>query len=335
MSAELSDIKCIHMQSLGLQHYARIKNDDVLTVSGVTYVRLAANNWSLKELICENNPLAPDPMPKGFSLSCSQGMLELVKLRNEAQARSLEAEAGRCCLWERNEDTPTPKKLKNVFPRACRDDIERKRAETTSIGVEVSLDQETRMVEMLRPVLPRDNLFVLYHEDTLGFVIRYMRAKGFSEKLQRFSEEGLRGVRRRTDGRWIIKYEKQDGGCGYKSCKDKDEATAFLSNPYADCIVARSPSSCSTENSHNLALPGHSDVSADDRAVVSDGDAEQVVEAHDPSEREHPTALREQQIAETSEDRHERSPTHEPVRVKMVSQRNFIQTGISSFFRVA
>lgn len=226
MSAVLATVKCIHMPSLGLKHCVRISDKDVTTCSGNTFIRLAPRNLTLKELVCENNPKVPHPMPHGFSLSRSLGLQQLMDLRNQTQADSLRDGADVCCLWD-DEDNATPRKRKSLFGSMCRDDIDRMRHETGTIGVEVASEEEKFNVEMLRPVHPRDNIFVRYDADTLGFVLRYIRDAGFGDvKPPRFDE--AKGVCRRSDALYIARYVKINGQDGYKSCKSKDGAIAFM-----------------------------------------------------------------------------------------------------------
>ena len=104
--------------------------------------------------------------------------MKLIELRNHAQATCLLDDEQTCSLWDTDEDKEEkPKK----FPKLSRGDIEAKRKNISAMDIDVPDTDPVQTVRVLRPVQPRDNLFVEYTAESLGNALFFIRNAGFCE----------------------------------------------------------------------------------------------------------------------------------------------------------
>ena len=214
----------------GLKQVAYFNSKDTVEYDGEVFVRLAAYNQSLKALICESNECLPSTLPPKFSLSSSVGLNQLQELRNRAQAESLIAEEGRCSLFDDEETDERSSAKRKRFTKTTREEINAKRREHAALEVELEYGGEVESVKMLRPVVARDNVFVLFEERTLGRVLSYIREAGFEVKDARPADMP-KGIYKRSDTLYIVKYTTADGRACYKSMNTLEGAMAFQANP--------------------------------------------------------------------------------------------------------
>ena len=178
MIATLTDTKKVKLP--GIKCAWRIaQTDDVRKVDQCVFVRLSAKNHSLLNIVREQNALAPSPLPEDFRLhKCSLGLMKLIELRNIAQATCLLDDEQNCNLWDTDEDKEEkPKK----FPKLSRGAIEAKRKDISAMDIDVPDTDPVQTVRVLRPVQPRDNLFVEYTAESLGNALFFIRNAGFCE----------------------------------------------------------------------------------------------------------------------------------------------------------
>ena len=162
----------------GLKHAWRILEDDSLQVDNALFVLFRTNNQSLATLIFESNDNVSLSLSsrKNKSLRCSAGLLELMELRNKAQCEDLQSED--CNLFPKALAKTKAKKLKYSLQ-----DAKLARESPSGIEFSISVDNTDFPIVALRPVRSSDRLWIAYTEETLGPVIKYVRAAGFSEDL--------------------------------------------------------------------------------------------------------------------------------------------------------
>ena len=191
-----------------------------------------------------------------YSCWHSLGLQELIKLRNEAQVKSLsEADGKTCTLFE---GTSRPAKKPRVFFEASIDGQLQKliklrneaqvkalseadgksfhaqmktlRDDHDALTVQVSIGDQEHSIEVLRPVHGRDRLWVLYEESSLGAVITYLRDMPFGDKIRQVKlPDGVTGVIKRTNG-WIVKKKRDDGSVQHMFTKQLDDATMLVNS---------------------------------------------------------------------------------------------------------
>ena len=105
-------------------------------------------------------------------------------------------------------------------------------------GIEfsISVDNTDFPIVALRPVRPNDRLWLAYTEETLGPVIKYVRAADFSEDLMshhiHFDSGDLyhRGIRARPNDKkpFIVAKKNKEGKIRHRCVASVDDAVAFL-----------------------------------------------------------------------------------------------------------
>jgi len=169
-----------------------IKSDKLVHVGTKTFVKLACWDGSLCRLVLEDCPAACDGANKSFSLSSSNGLHQLMKLRNEAQTLELQKACeprSSLCIGVR---TPPSKR-----PRISRMAIKQMRSNPGTVCITVPAFAEHSDLEMdvLRPVHPRDELGVLLDKSVLERIIRFIQHEGFSvENSSRHDRSLPKGV---------------------------------------------------------------------------------------------------------------------------------------------
>ena len=227
----MSDIKCVQVS--GVKGTWKIINDDQRQVeegdSTVCYVRVNPICRSLVSIVCDGNDHSPSPLPKGYSLTRSIGLNKLIKIRNSQQVADLEKEnetLDGCTLF--GEDDKAPKAKKSKLQKEAAKTINQEHA---SMVLTLELASGPACVRVLRPVHPKDGLFVLYNPADLGALITYLRDEGFDEALAVAKDLQLpKGVVKRGHS-FIVKYVKLDGSTGFKTCHSIEDAVAFQANP--------------------------------------------------------------------------------------------------------
>ena len=215
---ELSEIKCIKLA--GIQSVWKVNPEDVVKDGDDNeFIRISPTNWTLVKLICDTNPAAPFPTPKNFSLTKSVGLQEMISIRNACQASELEQPT--CSLFA-DEPSKKAKKRKTQLSRA---EMLEKRAVAPE-AIQITVDE--KVLTVLRPVHPTDNIFILYDRDNVLAALIYIRDAGFDEHLSYKHDPVLpKGMWRKAD-KIIVKFTKPDGAVGYKTCDDVEGATMFL-----------------------------------------------------------------------------------------------------------
>ena len=135
----------------GVKAKWEIKSDKLVEADGITFVKLACWQGSLIRLVIQGCAHAPNPLPKGFSLSASNGLRALSASRNEAQMAELQAAPEEThSLF----DTPQQAKRKRVSRAEAKD--MRGKPETVEITIPSFAGFSEMKINVLRPVHPRD-----------------------------------------------------------------------------------------------------------------------------------------------------------------------------------
>ena len=232
MAVTLSSIKCVQLDDL--KAVAKFGTDDQLEGSdGSTFIRLNPRNTSLVALIIEKNdhPTIPQPPPKNFSLTTSEGIAMLKRMRNSAQAESLTEDRPTACTLFASPDGAEKKKA-----RITRSDMLQMRKEHVPIIIDVS----GVSVRVLRPVQQDDILSVEYEEASIGAVMEYIRESGCTEDRPQRPRDPLLppGIFARG-GVFIVLYKGADGRKKHLRKKTLDEAVeaqAALIAEGTDCV---------------------------------------------------------------------------------------------------
>jgi hypothetical protein len=167
-----------------------LKEHDVIGLDdGRIFVQLSVQNTSLSRLIGND---------QGSScLTRSIGYQKLLKLRNSEALR----------LWHEEEvenaatlfdDTPTPSR------RRSRKQIKDDRDQHRSMSVNVQTKHGACAVEILRPSLPRDKLFVRWEQDTMDVIISYIKSEGFAGEKKRRTTDLPKGVDKHAKGYLVM-----------------------------------------------------------------------------------------------------------------------------------
>jgi len=216
MDVTLFDIKAVGIA--GFEHDLRIsRKQDVIECADGIFVKLNPRSTSLIAVVLENNPLAPSPLPKNFSLTSSVGLCTLLKMRNDTPA-----------------DSPLKEKECSLFdgealakqPRRSRGDTKIMRQTHVPITIHVEIDGIEHDIITLRQVLDKDLLFVKYDEESMGAALKIIRDSGFKEPRQDLAVKEKR-IYARSNGKYVVKFSKDDGTVGYKTCNSYEEAKLF------------------------------------------------------------------------------------------------------------
>ena len=127
MEVALSEIKCVALG--GLKRVWQVRPPDVIIVDDLAFVKFSPRCFSLVDMVCEDNPHAPVPVPKKFSLTKSLGLQALVKLRNSTHLQAEGLTAVHCNLFENQ-----PQLKKQRISRAAASEL-RKNLVAVTIGV--------------------------------------------------------------------------------------------------------------------------------------------------------------------------------------------------------
>ena len=192
----MSEMKTIAVD--GLNSQIRLSGSDVVEVDGESFVRLKPTGRAMIALMTEGNDLAPNPLPKGFSLTSCSGMKQIIEARNVAQARELK-NAGGSGLFKKVEHA----KKKQRRTRTPQQEINEQRTVAETITVQCNWNGKTCDCSMLRPVQGSDALWVLYDAPTLKFLINWMREAGFKEDTTRHLTKEVANV-----PKGVVRYRK-------------------------------------------------------------------------------------------------------------------------------
>ena len=218
LTAKLSQIKCVSLE--GLKQTAKItKAEDLVYIhENRLFIRLATNNSSLVALICEDNDLAPSPVPKNCGLGKTVGYPELVKLRNQTQASELEGDG--CNLF--GDEAPSSKKKPRVSKKAMKEMREKPEVLTLHLP-------EYGEIKCLRPIHSKDALFVEYDAQNLTRVFNFMRKAGFlDDGVYGPRDPSLpKGVWKRGE-QYVVHFQKSSAESGFKKCESLEAVHAFM-----------------------------------------------------------------------------------------------------------
>ncbi len=159
------------------------------------YVLLNNYSQSLKKLVVENNPNVPKEKPRYFSLSLNEGYQELYKLRNEAQARDLRAEADdKCTLFGDVSAPEDGRKKRKKSTSSSRDNLD------DCVTFDVVVGDDTYSVTTLRPISSKAKVFIKADEENVAAVLALLRGRTFVGTLYSARDASIpKGVWRRNE----------------------------------------------------------------------------------------------------------------------------------------
>jgi hypothetical protein len=230
MIAQLDEIKCISFAGFKKVWRVGRSQGDIIECEGCDFIRVCPSSYSLTALVLEANPLVDDNTVR--SISSSIGYASLVKLRNEEQARLLQAIDGSenvqgCTLF----DGPPAKKPRRLIKRSQPNTALATRA---SLEIEILVDGQQRSVRLLKPLHHMGNVFVECTPTAIGRVVQHLRDSGFddSSKLRVVRDASLpKGIRATKGGKFLVLWKKDNGKLGNKTVNNLDDAICFQSNP--------------------------------------------------------------------------------------------------------
>ena len=86
MEMQLAEVRIVSVS--GIKAQFRVPPEDVIMADSMPFCKLKTNSYSLINLIFENNADAP-AHDSGITLTCCNGLSNMVQLRNDAQAQQL------------------------------------------------------------------------------------------------------------------------------------------------------------------------------------------------------------------------------------------------------
>ena len=260
--AELSEIKCASVP--GVHGVARFLAKDSAVAEGCQFVRLDPRNTSLVNLVTMGNTNAPDPLPKYFSLTASHGLATLVRLRNGAQAQSLqetERKEGAQGLFD--DVQPAKKRTVSHVSRAAQKAM---KATRTALLLEFQFSNgQNCTVKVLRPIYSSENLWVEYSPESMGGVLVFLREQGFVDadegKRLPKDDEVPKGIYKRTTKknklvRWLV-ILTADGQKTSRTFETLDDAKAFQAGEVCDRVVGEEEG----QGAHEASIGGEQDES--------------------------------------------------------------------------
>ena len=211
----------------------RVPHGDHVELDGLVYIQIGnAQNHSIKRAIWSDNPNAPPSSPglKDVSMTQCTGLAKLKELRNIAHAADLKSSGSK--LFEEHQTSVK-------MPRLSRSEIESKRQAQELrdwIDVTLNVDGQDETVQVMRPVLARDNLWILYDERNISTVIKFFRESTFTGKAHKLKHDGDRGISRlktrKFTGFRVQVTSPKSGSKSFKRAKDLDQAIDFQANPH-------------------------------------------------------------------------------------------------------
>ncbi len=193
---------------------------DVIDCDEGVFVRVDPGSWCLTQVVQEDN--AKDNM-HARTIANSQGLATLLTRRNDMQAQLLAPDSfpsDECTLFDHVPQEN--KKRKHI----CRSELKAMRDNHKSLTIEVSINGNPMNVRVLRPVHPRDHLFVEFDKHALFTVLMYMRANEFDHVQPRAADDIPKGIHRQKD-RYIVKYQNRDGSTKNKIEHSLENAIAL------------------------------------------------------------------------------------------------------------
>ena len=224
MDAILTESRIVALEGLKTK-FMITKDEDIVHIAEKVFVRLSPTSHTFIALVAEKNPLVPSPLPKGFTLSTSRGLLRIMQLRNTAQAGTMsEHEGTDCNLFDDDVEIKHAQKK----PRHSRAAIKSLKEERSMLTIDLEHGDKTVTVGLVRPIHPTDNLFVLYDAEVLGCVLNVIREGGFETKELRILPKGVYFRK----GKMVAMAKKANGNTVWKTCDTIEEAVVFQSTDH-------------------------------------------------------------------------------------------------------
>ena len=168
---------------------AYTKNED-----GTMFVKVHPHSFPLYQMVCRKNPhLNQDDVNNGYvSLNNSIGLHHLTKLRNAAQAVSLQQDppdaSGPACTLFAESAEKLSKKRKVHFTLESQ-----KQMKSADCQASIAIMAGLAPLKVLKPIHPRENLWIAYEEANVAAFITCLRDAGFDSSLGRYGYEVAKG----------------------------------------------------------------------------------------------------------------------------------------------
>ena len=202
-------------------------------VGEVAFVRVAQSNYTLNSLLTYKNDAVQTGLTyKNDAVTYSIGLKMLVAQRNAKHAEDFKRQAKEkaCSLFK------NPIKVQQRASHSQKADM---RNDPQIMVLDADINGTTHHIEVLRPAHPTDNLFIAFTADSIAAAVYIMRTSGFDVPKPRERPPELpKGIHKRGDDHFSVKYVKDDGSSGYKKVKSMTAAVEFLTT-----IVAKPASS--------------------------------------------------------------------------------------------
>ena len=215
---------CVSRQvtSASGKHHWKTGPDETIVVDDVPYIKVKANSYVLLQIVWEDNDHAPE-WYKGVSLTCCNGYNELIATRNKMQAIYLTPDVvGTGTLFEI--EASSKKRAKGSMSERK---IKRDRHEVMTMAVSL-MDGNKHDISVVRPVHPRETLYVQYDPVMIAVVVQCMRESGFTDMPPANAlGPNMTGIRKISESRFLIVYKDKQGTKRYKNTTNIEEAIAF------------------------------------------------------------------------------------------------------------
>jgi len=250
----LSEIKVVSIA--GIKGAWHIPKEEVrLLEDGNCYVKVNPNSCTLVHMVTIDNPHAPHPLPKRMSLVKCVGLNQLIQQRNCQQLDAVKGSQGaQCTLFADSDPDQHNQKKQKLSAR----DAKHINADQATMVLSVDTgDDVHNVMKILRPVHPKDCLWVSFDKADIACLVNFLRSEGFDDALSTPKTQGFpKGIQKR-EKYFMVKYEKHDTTIGWKSFKTLDDAMIF-SHDVADGKLA---ATAECEGADNGPAPDFSSVS--------------------------------------------------------------------------
>ena len=220
----------------------------LIDVQGESFIKLPASEGGFVKLVCEGH--IEGSLPRNATLSHSQGLRELMDLRNTKQSEEFRLAAGQaqeCALFAAApERAAQPAKAKR--PKRTLREVREARESPEVFEVEVpgSDGQPPKSVRMIRPVNPRDDLCVPVDAAVVEHIVRFIRSHGIYREILELKRNYKSAGQDTPKGIWkidkgfVVKLPgSEDGTAKWKRVSSVDAAIGLLegTEPHMEAIL--------------------------------------------------------------------------------------------------
>ena len=85
-------------------------------------------------------------------------------------------------------------------------------------------------LKVLRPLHPKECLWIAYRPAYIASFVSYLREAGFDSSLAVHRKTAPTGIWKRETGKFVVPYTKADNSSGYRTFKTEQEASDFVNH---------------------------------------------------------------------------------------------------------